>query len=310
MARTKNTHVPVVTTIVEKAPSHDGTLCIAAWGKVEFTLEKFNRKHHSCRPKLSVQIYDTTPDAADGQHLRKVAEHIHQLIWRVMRIHEPLQGRTLVPQCGRGVYNRYIPKVRYRTEVYALPLPVETPDSIRVERCLSHHKAEIMARHDARDAEFFLQPNFPRGVQDDFWRRFTIITLPQEYWERPNHPFLDVRFERRVDRLCWWDTDDDTGELTPHDLVPEVHVRPYSLRRLERRGLDGLPAARWFYEKFFDYERAELNEHWDWEFGRLNERGEWLSHTDIDVVPTTRFDSESEEEEEEGENEVEEDEEE
>ncbi|KAF4987089.1 hypothetical protein FDECE_15612 [Fusarium decemcellulare] len=165
-------------TIVEKAPSHNGMPCYAAWEKTEYQHELNTPPDGTSRPKWCIQIYDTSPAAGDPEYLRTVAERIHTTTWP-----------------DRDVWEH-----PNRIEVHGLPLTEGTFDKIRVERCISHQKAEIMARHEARDADFLLHPLF----NDYHYRGIIIIKHPQEFWGLPDVDFLEVEFERRTKPLGPW----------------------------------------------------------------------------------------------------------
>jgi hypothetical protein len=124
--------------VIEEAPTHDGTPCFTAWQAY------WERDDQGCqyldtrsRPLFSIQIYDTTPNSRDKQHLRALAEHIHKSTWddRTMSGENQLQDRL---------------------DVYGLALPADTPESERITRCVAHQRAEIEARNSTGKSDFYI----------------------------------------------------------------------------------------------------------------------------------------------------------
>ncbi|KAF6783484.1 hypothetical protein CSOJ01_15892 [Colletotrichum sojae] len=65
-------------TVVEEAPSHDGRPCYAAWEMCEADPDIQTPPDVSNRPKWSIQLYDTTPAAADRTYIRAVAKQVEE----------------------------------------------------------------------------------------------------------------------------------------------------------------------------------------------------------------------------------------
>ncbi|KAF4470347.1 Arca [Fusarium albosuccineum] len=230
-------------TIVEKAPSHNGMPCYAVWEKTEYQHELNTPPDDTSRLKWCIQIYDTSPAAGDPEYLRTVAERIHTTTWP----------------------NRDVWEHPNRIEIHGLPLPEGTFDKIRVERCIGHQKAEAMARHEARDADFLLQPLF----NDYHWRGF-ITSTHKSFWGLPRVDFLEVEFERRTKPLRPWTegwTEDEMEQIRElgFSICPHIHFTDGLLRFCE--------GISWFYESFVN--EGRLTEDWSWDLCKLNCRGEY-----------------------------------
>ncbi|KAI0505764.1 hypothetical protein F5B22DRAFT_626705 [Xylaria bambusicola] len=105
--------------IVEEAPSHDNTPCITAWVRDEIIQvpdrwEVSDFRINDKRPMWSIQIYATTPQSDNRDHLRALAETLHR---------ETLQDRD---NTAGGWYNRF--------DVWGMPLPVDASDEERVAK--------------------------------------------------------------------------------------------------------------------------------------------------------------------------------
>lgn len=91
--------------------------------------------------KYSIQVYDTTPKSNDPQHTKALAEHIHKA--------------TLEARCGYGDHD-----YGDRLDVYGLTMPDDTSDEERVQRCIAHQKAEIIARHSMGKSDFLISGTY------------------------------------------------------------------------------------------------------------------------------------------------------
>ncbi|KAF2644054.1 hypothetical protein P280DRAFT_537718 [Massarina eburnea CBS 473.64] len=125
--------------IVEEAPSHDSTLCFTAciredvvkipegWSS-DFIIP--NR-----RPQWSIQIYDTTPQSGNPEHLITLAEMLHS---------ETREDREA---WGRGEPDS--------VDIWGMPLTTDASDEERIAKCKAHVLAEITSRNAP---EIFLYP--------------------------------------------------------------------------------------------------------------------------------------------------------
>ncbi|KAK6222544.1 hypothetical protein QIS74_04246 [Colletotrichum tabaci] len=139
-------------TIVEEAPSHDGRPCYAAWQMTEMDPDTQTPPDASNRPKWSIQLYDTTPEAGDREHIKATAKRLEESTRRARQRRE----------------------AHSRVEVHGLVLPAGTPEAERVALCAAHHRAEVAARNASGTADFFIPPTF-----DELWeRRILVIDKP------------------------------------------------------------------------------------------------------------------------------------
>ncbi|KAF6823063.1 hypothetical protein CPLU01_11626 [Colletotrichum plurivorum] len=100
-------------TVVEEAPSHDGRPCYAAWEMSEADPNTQTPPDASNRPKWSIQLYDTTPTAAERTYIRAVAKQVEESTREARRRRE----------------------AQSRVEVHGLPLPAGIPDAERAALC-------------------------------------------------------------------------------------------------------------------------------------------------------------------------------
>ncbi|KAI1399494.1 hypothetical protein F4819DRAFT_464778 [Hypoxylon fuscum] len=157
--------------VVERAPNHDNTNpCFTAW---ELCVEASDDipdvsapGSAEQRPKLSVQMYDTTLEAGDDEHIRAL----------VRRIYEETEDR--IGNC--------------RIDLYGLPMPVDTEGEERVTRCVAHQKAEIATRNATGRSDFFIPPTF--GDQWD--RGIIIVNKPERDWHDDYSSFICVDFDK------------------------------------------------------------------------------------------------------------------
>lgn len=218
-------------TIVEKAPSHDGKPCYAAWTFRHYTpgAEADPQRLEEKRPKWSIQIYDTTPPAADPEHVAAMAKKIHE---------DTLEGRDISSSGARD-----------RIEVHGFPLPVDMPEEERVEACVRRHKAEVAARHEARRADFFI----PVMMYRPWRRRFIIIDQVRDAWELDQEDgcFLDVNYDRLP--------------FTPDpDHPPPANLPDAEHERFSHRNLCWiLHANREFAGAFYENYGMRILEDWD-----------------------------------------------
>lgn len=140
-------------TIIEAAPSHDGTPTTAGY----WLLEPMQR------PLYAHRIYDTTPDAAIPGRAAELAKTINERTWDYRM------------RSGCGQYDRI--------EIVALPMPENTTAEERVSKCKAHHIAEM----SNREADWHL----PRTFRDNDYQRAIIIIgrLQEECWQAFDRPF-------------------------------------------------------------------------------------------------------------------------
>ncbi|MBE3050256.1 hypothetical protein IMZ48_48720 [Candidatus Bathyarchaeota archaeon] len=144
--------------VVEEAPSHDGTPCFSAWQDDKPVDERYTEFVSHGRPKYSIQIYDTTPNSRDPQHVKAVAEEIHKA--------------TFSTRC-----NESDPDEHDRLDVWGFALPAETSEEERVTRCIAHMKAEIVARNMTGKTDFYIPGTYDR---DNYRRALVIVNKPMD----------------------------------------------------------------------------------------------------------------------------------
>ncbi|KAF6815391.1 hypothetical protein CMUS01_12453 [Colletotrichum musicola] len=138
-------------TVVEEAPSHDGRPCYAAWKMSEADPNAQTPPDTSNRPKWSIQLYDTTPKAADRTYVRAIAKQVEESTCEARRRRE----------------------AHSRIEVHGLPLPAGTSDAERATLCAAHHRAELAARNaSGAAADFFIPPTF-----DAWWEHRILVAV-------------------------------------------------------------------------------------------------------------------------------------
>ncbi|EON98439.1 putative arca-like protein [Phaeoacremonium minimum UCRPA7] len=207
--------------VVEQAPSHDGAPCFTA-----YTVDA----EQTTRPLFALRIYDTTPEAEAGEG----ADRTRQL---ALDIH----SGTEFERCDTA------PAVdRDRIEVVRLPMPADTPDEQRIERCQAHHMAEVRARTTSHRADFYLPATFDT---EGWWRGLVIIDRLENGWEgvtlnrpRPEKGFTSEGgmippSARRTDPhggllYVRWELTELARRENEHDPLPEVAVSQYPIYRL------------------------------------------------------------------------------
>ena len=187
--------------IIERAPNHDNkNPCFTAWELRSMTpglpaIPRF-------RPKWSIQMYDTTPQAGDEDHIRALVTKIHE--------------DTLESRGGMG---RNRPD---RIDLYGMPMPVDTPEEVRVAQCVAHQRAEIAARNATGNGDFFIPPSFGH-----FYNRIiVVIDKPEETWgddeAEGEGAFITVDFDKLP--------------RTPHH-APDPRARRMPKEELDEDGL-------------------------------------------------------------------------
>ena len=171
--------------VVEEAPSHDGTPCLSVWEDHKAVDSQYDKCASNGRPKYSIQFYDTTPASRDPEHLKAVGERIH--------------SATLDTR-GMDGDNEH----EDRLDVWGMAMPAETPDEERVNRCVAHMKAEIVARNLTGSSDFFIPGTFN---YHSYRRVLIIINGTMEEWEWPAEDESGDEDESDEDE----DEDDDDG---------------------------------------------------------------------------------------------------
>jgi len=198
--------------VVEEASSHDSTPCYTAWVREEilqvpqgWSASDFNVANE--RPQLSLQIYDTTPQAADPDRLKTLAETLHK------------ETRE-----ERGAGCRDQPD---RIDVWGMPFAADASKEERIAKCKAHILAEIAARQTSGDDGFHV-PELRSHYQ---WNRaIVIIDQPEESWNEGEGGFLVV----------YWDLDPSYLEMVAQ-AYGEDHQEPEtSAIRYTRDGLGQL----------------------------------------------------------------------
>ncbi|KAF4831580.1 hypothetical protein CGCTS75_v005102 [Colletotrichum tropicale] len=170
--------------VIEEMPSHDNTPCFTAWRRaVRLPIpEKYARspsdsdsddEDGQTRPKMSYQIYDTTPLSANPDHLKTRAKKVHE---------ETFKARWRI---GFDFHDRI--------DLWGMPLAVDASIEERIKKCRAHACAEIASREHADDtfhiSRLINHVDWPRSD----WRRvIIIIDRPPELWNENEGGFLVV----------------------------------------------------------------------------------------------------------------------
>jgi hypothetical protein len=163
--------------LVEEAASHDSTPCYTAWVREEIVQVPYGWSASDFdvanqHPQWSLQIYDTTPQAADPDRLKTLAETLHK------------ETRK-----ERGVGGRDQPD---RIDVWGMPFAVDASDEERIAKCKAHILAEIAARETSAHNDFHV----PELRSHHHWNRaILIIDQPEESWNQNEGGFLAVYWD-------------------------------------------------------------------------------------------------------------------
>ncbi|TDZ31412.1 hypothetical protein C8035_v005977 [Colletotrichum spinosum] len=127
-------------TVVEKAPSHDGKPCFAAWllHESEKDIQTPPDEYAPERPIYSLPFYETSILADSEEHIRAVAQKLEE------------ESRDHRDQTGQGN--------NVRIDTHGLALPIEVPDFVRWTKCMEHHRAEVASRNATGLKDFFIPP--------------------------------------------------------------------------------------------------------------------------------------------------------
>lgn len=124
------------------------------------------------RPQWSFQIYDTTPQAADPDHLKTLAETFHK------------ETRK-----ERGIGGRDQPD---RIDVWGMPFAADASEEERIAKCKVHILAEMAARETSGDNDFHV-PELRSHYQ---WNRaILIIDQPKGSWNEDEGGFFAVYWD-------------------------------------------------------------------------------------------------------------------
>ncbi|KAF4908460.1 hypothetical protein CGCVW01_v012242 [Colletotrichum viniferum] len=214
---------PPPQSVVVEAPCHDGRPCFAVWAYTDKDTRSPAGPDLSNIPLWVIRVYHTLPEAVYAYHVRDTAEKIYTL------------AHTRFDALDKAYLEH--PKYRYRIEVIGLPLPEDTSDSERIERCMEHHRAEVAARRTTGSV-FFIQT----AVQGDYKHRIAIRRLDEdrlgEIYSGGN--FLDVSF-------------DPKAMVRPSD--PEMSQ--YGSSRFATANVGRVfgtfrQSIRWFYDRYVD----------------------------------------------------------
>ncbi|KAJ8118443.1 hypothetical protein OPT61_g584 [Boeremia exigua] len=183
--------------VVEKAPSHDSTPCFTAWLRDEimevphgWSASEFTIADK--RPQRSLQIYDTTPQAADAKHLQTLAKAFHEELCK-----------------DHGVGGR---DKTARIDVWGLPLATDVSEEERIAKCKAHLLAEIAARENSGDDNCYISE---LSGHDQWSRSIIIIGRPEGSWDEDEGGFLAV----------YWDRHSQYQEMLVHAYGPD-HQQP------------------------------------------------------------------------------------
>ncbi|KAH6633125.1 hypothetical protein C7974DRAFT_423532 [Boeremia exigua] len=163
--------------LVEEVSSHDGTSCYTVWVREEIVKvpQGWSASDFTIadkRPHSSLQIYDTTPNAADPDHLKNLAEKLHK------------ETRE-----KRGVNTRDQPD---RIDVWGIPFTADASEEERIAKCKAQISAEIAAREASGDDNFHI-PELRSHYQ---WNRaIIIIDQPEDCWNEGEGGFLAVYWD-------------------------------------------------------------------------------------------------------------------
>ncbi|KAF2445313.1 hypothetical protein P171DRAFT_432008 [Karstenula rhodostoma CBS 690.94] len=163
--------------LVEEALSYDSTCCYTAWVREEivqvpegWSASDFNIANE--RPQWSIQIYDTTLQAADPGHLKTLAKTFHE------------ETRTEREVGGRGQ--------RDRIDVWGVPFAAGASVEERIAKCKAHMLAEITARETSGDDDFHVSELHGHYQ----WNRaILIIDRPERSWNEDEGGFLVVYWD-------------------------------------------------------------------------------------------------------------------
>ena len=165
--------------IVEKAPSHHdpSVPCYTAWMRDEIVkvpegwlASDFTLANE--RPQRSLQIYDTTPQAANPDHLQTLAKEFQTELCK-----------------DHGVGGR---DQTARIDVWAKPFAADASEETKIDTCKAHILAEIAARETLGDNDFHVS----KLCIHDRWKRFLLIRdRSEESWNEDGAGFLAVYWD-------------------------------------------------------------------------------------------------------------------
>lgn len=223
--------------VIEETPSHDGTRCFSVWEDHKAIDERYAKWASNGRPKSSIQFYNTTPNSRDPEYLKAVAESIHDGTKR----HRHMGGNN---------------EWEDRLDVRGMAMPAETPDKERIDWCIAHMKAKIVARNITGKSNFFI----PGTLDDESYRRvLIIISGAMDKWERPEDPqayMMDKDDDDDGDGPFWiveWGLSEQGREACRFWGVENVDPQVYRIppKRLADCLLqDVKTGARTFYKSF------------------------------------------------------------
>ncbi|KAF1922829.1 uncharacterized protein M421DRAFT_10182 [Didymella exigua CBS 183.55] len=201
--------------LVEEVSSHGNTPCYTAWVREEIVRvpQGWSASDFTIatqRPQWSLQIYDTTPQAADQDHLKTLAETLHR------------ETRE-----ERGAGGRDEPD---RIDVWGMPFAADASEEDRIAKCKAHISAEMAARHTSVDDDFYVS----EFHSHDQWKRaILIIDQPQESWNEGEGGFLAV----------YWDPHPGYLDMLAQAYDEEYQEPDTSAVRYTRDGLGQLLAS-------------------------------------------------------------------
>lgn len=163
--------------VVEEISCSDNTPCYTAWVRKEmvqvpqgWSASDFHIA--SERPQLSFQIYDTTPQAVDRGHLKRLAETLHK---------ETREERGFG---GRDQSDRI--------DVWGMPFAADVSEEEKIAKCKAHILAQIAARETFENDGF----RVPELQGHYHWKRvILIIDQPEESWNEDKGGFLAVYWD-------------------------------------------------------------------------------------------------------------------
>ncbi|KAH0444741.1 hypothetical protein CcaCcLH18_00399 [Colletotrichum camelliae] len=214
--------------VIEEMPSHDNTPCFTAWERaIRMPIpEKYARPQASdsdsdnedrqTRPKMSFQIYDTTPLSDNADHLKALAEKIHKETFRAR---------------WRIEFEFYD-----RIDLWGMPLAVDASTEERITKCRAHACAVIASRERADDtfhvSRLINHLDWPRS--EDWNRVIIIIDRAQELWNENEGGFLAV----------YWDLSSENPAATSGEVEGLLNGQDEGRRAPEmevlRRTYDGV----------------------------------------------------------------------
>lgn len=165
--------------VVEKVPSYyDLSIpCYTAWIREEIVKvpEGWSASDFTIaneRPQRSFQIYDTTPQAANLDHLQALAREFQIELCK-----------------DHGVGGR---DQTARIDVWAKPFTANESEGTKVNACKAHILAEMIARETSGDDSFHIS----KLSSHNQWKRFLLITdQSEESWDRDEGGFLAVYWD-------------------------------------------------------------------------------------------------------------------